>query len=133
MIDLSRLNGCITPTKFKMETVSSVLGSNKKGDFMSSIDLKDTYIQIPSHPDSRPHRWIALEGKVYQFKSLCFGLPISQTLRGASPDCQILGSSRQVSFPPSSCKLLTAVSGPHGLPGVVHSQGKPGCTLVSGS
>ena len=41
---------------------------------MVSIDLKDAYLQIPIHPDSRRYlRFMAFE-KVYQFKVLCFRL-----------------------------------------------------------
>ena len=41
---------------------------------MVSIDLKDTYLQVPIHPDSRKYlRFIALN-QVFQFKALCFGL-----------------------------------------------------------
>ena len=41
---------------------------------MFSLDLKDTYFQIPIHLDSQPSLRIALNGKVFQFKALCFGL-----------------------------------------------------------
>ena len=41
---------------------------------MVSIDLKDAYLQIPIHPDSRKClRFVALN-QVFQFKTLCFGL-----------------------------------------------------------
>ena len=41
---------------------------------MVSLDLKDEYLQVPMHPESRKFlRFIAC-GKVYQFKVLCFGL-----------------------------------------------------------
>ena len=42
--DLSALNGFVTLTKFKMETVASVLGSVKKGDWIFLTDLKDAYL-----------------------------------------------------------------------------------------
>ena len=41
---------------------------------MVSIDLRDAYLQIPIHPDSRKYlRFVALN-QVFQFKGLCFGL-----------------------------------------------------------
>ena len=43
---------------------------------MFSIKLKDSYFQIPIHQDSCPFLWFALQGKVYQFLALCFGLSI---------------------------------------------------------
>ena len=74
VIDLSRLNLKVLKTPFKMETIQSTLLSVRRGDWMVSIDLKDAYLQIPIHPDSRKYlRFMAFE-KVYQFKVLCFGL-----------------------------------------------------------
>ena len=41
---------------------------------MVSIVLKDAYLQVPVHPDSRKYlRFVALN-QVFQFKALCFGL-----------------------------------------------------------
>ena len=41
---------------------------------MVSIDLKDAYLQVPVHLDSRNYlRFVALN-QVFQFKVLCFGL-----------------------------------------------------------
>ena len=74
MIDLSMLNLRVRKTPFKMETLQSVLLSVQSGDWMVFIDLKDAYLQIPMHPDSRKYlRFVALN-QVFQFKALCFGL-----------------------------------------------------------
>ena len=59
---------------FKMETVASVLLSVREGDFLASIDLKDAYFQIPVQQSLRKLLRFLLEGTVYQFKALCFGL-----------------------------------------------------------
>ena len=53
MIDLSHLNEFVHLTRFKMETVASVLLSVREGDFLASLDLKDAYFQIPIHRSSR--------------------------------------------------------------------------------
>ena len=74
VIDLSPLNGFLAQTRFQMETVSTVLASIRKGDFMASIDLSDAYFQVPIHKDSRKFLRFSLGGTVYQFKVLCFGL-----------------------------------------------------------
>ena len=74
VIDLSPLNGFIQQTRFKMETVATVLTSIRKGDFMASIDLSDAYFQVPVHRASRKFLRFTIEGTVYQFKALCFGL-----------------------------------------------------------
>ena len=41
---------------------------------MVSLDLKDAYLQVPVHPDSRKYLRFVVSGQVYQFKALCFGL-----------------------------------------------------------
>ena len=74
IIDLSPLNEFIQQTQFRMETPSSVLLAVRKNDFLASIDLKDAYFQVPVHPASRKLLRFVSNGKVYQFKALCFGL-----------------------------------------------------------
>ena len=41
---------------------------------MMSLDLKDAYLQVPMHLESRKFLRFLAFGKVYQFKVLCFGL-----------------------------------------------------------
>ena len=74
VIDLSHLNEFVHHTRFKMETVASVLLSVREGDFLASLDLKDVYFQIPIHRSSRKPLRFTSEGTVYQFRALCFGL-----------------------------------------------------------
>ena len=74
VIDLSLLNLRVQQTSFKMETLQSVLLSVRAGDWMVSLDLKDAYLQVPMHPESRKFLRFMVRGKVYQFKVLCFGL-----------------------------------------------------------
>ena len=74
VIDLSPLNGFVRQTQFKMETAASVLLSVREGNFIASVDLKDSYFQIPVHRSSRKLLHFTSEGTVYQFKVLCFGL-----------------------------------------------------------
>ena len=74
VIDLSLLNLKVQKTSFKMETLQSVLLSVRTGDWMVSLDLKDAYLQVPMHPESRKFLRFVAGGKVYQFKDLCFGL-----------------------------------------------------------
>ena len=41
---------------------------------MVSLDLKEAYLQVPVHPDSRKFlRFVAFD-RTYQFRALCFGL-----------------------------------------------------------
>ena len=74
VIDLSLLNLKVQKTSFKMETLQSVLLSVRAGDWMVSLDLKDAYLQVLMHPESRKFLRFVACGKVYQFKVLCFGL-----------------------------------------------------------
>ena len=74
VIDLSTLNLKVHQTSFKMETLQSVLLSVRPGDWMVSLDLKDAYLQVPMHPESRKFLRFMVREKVYQFKVLCFGL-----------------------------------------------------------
>ena len=53
VIDLSTLNLFVDVSHFKMKTIQSVLLSVRQGDWMASIDLKEAYLQVPVHPDSR--------------------------------------------------------------------------------
>ena len=74
VIDLSTLNLFVDVSHFRMETIQSVLLSVRQGDWMASIDLKEAYLQIPVHPNSRRFVWFVDQGNVYQFSALCFGL-----------------------------------------------------------
>ena len=74
VIDLSHLKEFVQLTRFKMETVASVLLSVREGDFLASLDLKDVYFQNPIHPSSRKLLRFTSEGTVYRFRALCFGL-----------------------------------------------------------
>ena len=44
---------------------------------MVSLDLKDEYLQVPMHPESRKFLRFVAYRKVYQFKVLCFGLSMA--------------------------------------------------------
>ena len=41
---------------------------------MASIDLREAYLQVPVHPESRPFLRFVANGQVYQFTALFFGL-----------------------------------------------------------
>ena len=62
VISLSHLNEFVQLTRFKMETVASVLLSVREWDFLASLDLKDVYFQIPIHPYSKKLLRFMLEG-----------------------------------------------------------------------
>ena len=74
IIDLSALNHHVQKTKFRMETVQSVLSSVRRNDWMVSLDLKDAYLQVPIHPDSRKYLRFSTNRGTFQFRVPCFGL-----------------------------------------------------------
>ena len=74
IIDLSTLNHYVTSSRFHMETPRSVLNSIRPGDWMISLDLQDAYLQVPVHHDSCRFLRFVVDGKLFQFRVLCFGL-----------------------------------------------------------
>ena len=54
IIDLSRLNTFLLVERFKMETPESIRASLIPGQWLL-IDLADTYLHIPIHPNSRKY------------------------------------------------------------------------------
>ena len=74
VVDISTLNLFVDVSHFQMETIQSVLLSVCQGDWMASIDLKEAYLQVPVHLDSRRFLRFVAQGRVYQFSALCFGL-----------------------------------------------------------
>ena len=74
VIDLNRLNTFLHVEKFKMETPESIRTSLIPGQWVSSIDLSDAYLHIPTHPNSRKYLRFCYKSQVFQFTSLPFGL-----------------------------------------------------------
>ena len=74
VIDLNRLNTFLHVEKFKMETPESIRTSLILGEWVSSIELSDTYLHIPIRPNSRKYLRFCYKSQVFQFTSLPFGL-----------------------------------------------------------
>ena len=53
VIDLSHLNRFVDVSPFQMETIQSVLLLVHQGDWVTSIDLREAYLQVPVLPASR--------------------------------------------------------------------------------
>lgn len=77
VIDLSRLNQFVLCPHFKMETLADIRLALQKGDWVTSIDLRDAYFHVPIHRRSRRYLRFAFDGKIYQFRALPFGLSVS--------------------------------------------------------
>ena len=73
IIDLSSLNK-MKVDHFQMETTASIRRAIPPGAWAVSIDLMDAYLHIPIHPASRKYLRFSLEGAIYQFRALPFGI-----------------------------------------------------------
>ena len=71
---MSSLNKYLKSENFKMETPESIRTSLQKDEWVTSIDFKDVYFQIPLNPQSRKYLCFHIQGQSYQFKALPFGL-----------------------------------------------------------
>ena len=74
VLDLSSLNKFLAIPKFKMETPESIRASLRKGQWVTSIDLTDTYLHVPIHTQSQKYLRFHFKGITYQFTSFPFGL-----------------------------------------------------------
>ncbi|KAG1142990.1 hypothetical protein G6F37_012541 [Rhizopus arrhizus] len=77
ILDCRKINHCIQVEHFKMEGVPALRDLIEPGDFMVKLDLQDAYTVIPIHPASRPFLVFENQGKLYQYKSLNFGLNVA--------------------------------------------------------
>ena len=81
-----RLNTFLQVEKFKMETSEFIRTSLIPWEWVSSIDLSDTYLHIPIHPNSRKYLRFCYKSQVFQFTSLPFGLATAPP--GLYNDCK---------------------------------------------
>ena len=57
-----------------METTRSIREAIRPNDWAVSIDLKDAYLHVPIHPNSRRYMRFSFGGVIYQFRVLPFGI-----------------------------------------------------------
>ena len=57
-----------------METPETIRTSLQLGEWVTSIDFKDAYFNIPIHNQSRKYMHFHIQGQSYHFKALPFGL-----------------------------------------------------------
>jgi len=77
VIDLKRLNQYIVCPSFRMETPQSIRRQLRVGEFTTSVDLADAYLHIPVAPAFQRFLRIAVQGQVWQFRAMPFGLNIA--------------------------------------------------------
>ena len=72
--NLKEFNLFILTQHFRMETLNVILPQFSASDWAVSIDLKDAYLHIPVHPQSRRFLGFQFIDMTYQYKVLPFGL-----------------------------------------------------------
>ena len=77
MLDCRNLNQYIQCNHFKMEGVPALRELLDKNDYICKLDLKDAYVVMPIHENSRDYLTFFHQGVVYKYKSLAFGLNVS--------------------------------------------------------
>ena len=74
VIDLRELNQYVVPHHFKMEGITAMKGLVEGDDWMVKLDMKDAYLSVPIYPPHRRFLRFQWQGKIWEFKSLPFGL-----------------------------------------------------------
>ena len=94
IIDLSVLNRYIVTPSFKMETLQKILPLIFQVLWATSLDVTDAFLSVPIHPDLQIYFVFVLDGIVYMFQKMPFGLttapwlftrvmkPVKKFLRG---------------------------------------------------
>ncbi|KAG0754030.1 hypothetical protein G6F24_012661 [Rhizopus arrhizus] len=77
ILDCKMINNYIQCHHFKMEGVPALREVIERNDFICKIDLKDAYVVVPLHQDSRKYLTFLHKNTVYQYKTLAFGMSIS--------------------------------------------------------
>ena len=74
IFNLKKINVFISVQHFRMETLNVILPNLRHQDWAVSKDLKDAYLHVPVHPQSRRLLGFKYLDKTYVYKVLPFGL-----------------------------------------------------------
>lgn len=115
VIDLHALNQFTLVDSFKMESVESIRQALRMGEWAASIDLTDAYLHIPMHPLSWRYIRFALEGEVFEFRTLPFGLAaapyvFTRVMKSVSACCHRAGLRFHAYLDDSLCPAATRES-----------------------
>ena len=73
VINLKALNQYVVSPHFKMESIRTIKGLVKQGDWLLKLDLNDVYLTVPIHQDHQRFLRFQWQGQIWQFKVLPFG------------------------------------------------------------
>ena len=73
ILNLKQINLFIPVQHFRMETLNVILPQLSPQDWAVTIDLKDAYLHVPIHPDSRRLLGFSFLDRTYLYKVLPFG------------------------------------------------------------
>ena len=77
ILDLRGLNKHLRKLKFKMLTCDALLRTVRRGDYFTSIDIKDAFQHVAVYPAHRKYLRFEFEGQWYQYTVLPFGMRLS--------------------------------------------------------
>ncbi|KAG2222132.1 hypothetical protein INT45_007568 [Circinella minor] len=77
VLNLQPLNQYIPKRPFKVETMQQVCHMIQQGDWLTSIDLQDAFLHILVHKQLCCYLRFRWNNKIYQFRTLCFGMSLS--------------------------------------------------------
>jgi len=74
IFNLKALNKYLDPPHFSLPNIQSMRDLLRPDSFITTLDLHKAYLQVPIDPRFFPFLRFVLDGKLYQFKVLPFGL-----------------------------------------------------------
>ena len=77
ILDLRGLNRYLKRLPFKMLTTAALLRRMRRGAWFCSVDLQDAFFHVSIYPPHRKFLRFGLDGEVYQFTVLPFGMSLS--------------------------------------------------------
>lgn len=74
-VDLRQVNERSIKDSYPLPYISAILDKLRQARYITTLDLKNGYWQVPLHPDSRPITAFTVPGRgLFQFKVMPFGL-----------------------------------------------------------
>ena len=77
ILNLKGFNHFLKRLPFHMLRLSRLLSSIRRGDWFTTVDLRDAYFHIPIHRDHRKYLRFFFQGNAYEYTVLPFGLSLS--------------------------------------------------------